>query len=46
MPCAPIRSLFCPWRKQQLGGQTDEAKLTLEAKELAIKNLLTRWEPR
>lgn len=31
---------FLSLAKQQLGGQTDEAKLTLEAKELAIQNLL------
>ena len=31
---------FLDLAKQQLGGQTNEAKLTLEAKELAIKNLL------
>jgi DNA recombination protein RmuC len=31
---------FLTLAKQQLGGQTNEAKLTLEAKELAIKNML------
>ncbi|MGA3012340.1 MAG: DNA recombination protein RmuC [Terracidiphilus sp.] len=31
---------FLTLAKQQLGGQTNEAKLTLEAKELAIKNLV------
>jgi len=31
---------FLSLAKQQLGGQADEAKSTLEAKELAIKNLL------
>jgi len=31
---------FLAIAKQQLGGQTSEAKLTLEAKELAIKNML------
>ena len=31
---------FLALAKQQLGGQTREAELTLEAKELAIKNLL------
>jgi DNA recombination protein RmuC len=31
---------FLELAKQQLGGQTNEAKLTLEAKELAIKNML------
>jgi DNA recombination protein RmuC len=31
---------FLSLAKEQLGGQTNEAKLTLEAKELAIKNLL------
>jgi len=31
---------FLDLAKQELGGQTNEAKLTLEAKELAIKNLV------
>ena len=31
---------FLALAKQQLGGQTNEAKLTLEAKEVAIKNML------
>jgi DNA recombination protein RmuC len=31
---------FLELARQQLGGQTNEAKLTLEAKELAIKNML------
>jgi DNA recombination protein RmuC len=31
---------FLELAKQQLGGQTNEAKLTLEAKELAIRNML------
>ena len=31
---------FLDLAKQELGGQTNEAKLTMEAKELAIKNLL------
>ncbi len=31
---------FLALAKQELGGQTHEAKLTLEAKELAIKNML------
>lgn len=35
---------FLELAKQQLGGQTNEAKLTLEAKELAIKNMLDPLE--